>query len=976
MMNHLQESSGLPQPDAIAVPCDQDAVGALKQMFVDVVMGRRIAAGQQPALRPVFLKQHGVALGTFTVRADLPADLRVGVFAHHQFPAIVRFSSDTLPRNPDFQSTVGVAIKLLGVPGKKLLIPDAHTVDFLLQNHDVFFVDTARDMCEFTRAGVIDNNYAAYLQSHPTTARILEEMNKLVPSVLLSTYWGLLPHAFGLGRFVKYKLAPSPGNPTAGIQLDPRSTPNYLYVDLKSRLLRGAAEFGLYVQFRNDDSAMPLDQATVRWEESVSPPIHVATLTLPAQNIDAPGQAQLETTLAFNIWQTLAEHEPQGSVALARRMAYYSAAELRRTQNHVSTEEPTQPQFDQAAMPTDATIVRAEIHPAIGVARVGNSQDEYFIGPEVTHPRPETPGCYRDAAGALKRQAARFRIYGYNASGEAVAELTADNATIEWTVHVANKKAAWYNFTLAMDDPAVREPQVEQARRRNSNLQGADRQQLVIDPGPRSIHGRDTSGSTYHFNTGKFFGQPVYLGELRTDDAGRLIFLGGRGVSRSAFGGPPLDFANNDGWHDDVSDGPVSARVWIGEREIDVESAWVVVGPPNYAPQLKSVRTLYDLLDDVPAGTDPGEVSFTQHILPVFDRLCGLQWVNRGFAEEFGWRGAHEFLRPDYLARLAAPRDTPGRPRNDELRQQILGHFRSYESNNGWRGLWPWIYGDAMDVAGALHIDSVLSNLQLARLAKWAAGDFKSDYDPSFTPPDTLAAVPLSDQPAMLTQAALDFCLADAFHPGCEITWTVRYSFLYRSPFRFKQRPTSLPEPDYGEVLTPQTATSSSGPLNALGPGDLTRWMAVPWQTDTASCRAGYRGNNFTPATPAFWPARVPNHVLTNDDFTKVIDKTLSLDERHAAFRRRINWFLTIGTTYYEQLGRMIDEFGNLGVVEPHAGPGDAGFPAHIYVATPAPSATAGVATTFAAMAPASAVAAGEDESEFIPKAHRYLRRE
>jgi hypothetical protein len=69
------------------------------------------------------------------------------------FPAAVRFSNDTVPRRPDLNTTLGIAVKLIGVPGSKLLVENAPTCDFLLQNHDVFFVDTAFDMCEFTHAG-------------------------------------------------------------------------------------------------------------------------------------------------------------------------------------------------------------------------------------------------------------------------------------------------------------------------------------------------------------------------------------------------------------------------------------------------------------------------------------------------------------------------------------------------------------------------------------------------------------------------------------------------------------------------------------------------------------------------------------------------------------------------------------------------------------------------------------------------------
>ena len=79
---------------------------------------------------------------------------------------------------------------------------------------------------------------------------------------------------------------------------------------------------------------------------------------------------------------------------------------------------------EQAAGPGetgDATIVRAAIYPAIGIVRLGNSESEYFLAPEVTDPLPEPPGFYRDPTGALKRQSVRFHLYGLNATGRAVA---------------------------------------------------------------------------------------------------------------------------------------------------------------------------------------------------------------------------------------------------------------------------------------------------------------------------------------------------------------------------------------------------------------------------------------------------------------------------------------------------------------------------------------------------------------------------
>src|SRR5215471_9608109 len=181
-------------------------------------------------------------------------------------------------------------------------------------------------------------------------------------------------------------------------------------------------------------------------------------------------------------------------------------------------------------MKQNGEIVRASIYPGIGIARVGNSEQEYFIGPEVPNLVPPPSGGYKDKSGALKRQAARFRIYGFNSDGEMVSEITSNDAEISWTVHVANKKAAWYRFHLAMDIP-----EAAPVARRNANFVGGARKQLIIDPGPRSISGKNQNGSQYQFDTGEFIGEKVYLGELRTDEAGRLIFLGGRGRSATPF---------------------------------------------------------------------------------------------------------------------------------------------------------------------------------------------------------------------------------------------------------------------------------------------------------------------------------------------------------------------------------------------------------------------------------------------------------
>src|SRR5262249_18357485 len=70
------------------------------------------------------------------------------------------------------------------------------------------------------------------------------------------------------------------------------------------------------------------------------------------------------------------------------------------------------------------------------------------------------------------------------------------------------------------------------------------------------------------------------LGELRSDADGHLIGIGGMGKSDfdPGLGRETIQhFANNDGWFDDMSDGPVDAELTIDGAKQHVASAWVVV---------------------------------------------------------------------------------------------------------------------------------------------------------------------------------------------------------------------------------------------------------------------------------------------------------------------------------------------------------------------------------------------------------------
>src|SRR5215469_5087152 len=594
-------------------------------------------------------------------------------------------------------------------------------------------------------------------------------------------------------------------------------------------------------------------------------------------------------------------------------------------------------------MNTDS-IVAARIHPAIGIARVGNSPDGYFLAPEVPFPAGPPPGGYRDAQGRLKRQAARFRVYGYDSAGNVVRELTSSEAEIVWSVKTADKKAGWYQFDMALD--LKPEASAVQSVLRNSQIKGQDRANLMIEPDSLTIAGNNQTSAP--FDTGRFFENQVYLGELRTDDQGRLLFLGGRGAAASPFSGYTLvTYSNNPGWYDDISDGPVDATVKIGSREIPCDSAWVVTAPPNFAPDIIGVVTMYDLIYNALAGTiipSPVKPSFTKDILPIFQRLANLQWVNTGFFVQFGHLAPNDLLRPDLLARLAAPGTE-----YKELRNQILYMFRNPSATTFQPWQWPQIYGDALKIVplGSESPRSALSltSTQYTYLAEWMNGNFEADFVPGHAPVLSLEAYPLAEQPEVLDCAALTFCLGGPFHPGCEMTWPMRQASMYCGKFRLRCRPAGFKDPDYGNFLDQATVLGASGPLSASGPGDITKWMSVPWHADSASCQQGYSffespagPFNVDPYLPTFWAARVPNEVLSNQDYGVVMDPARPLADRIAAFNTRSDWTRNLfhaATPYIEQLTNMVKSFDKMGVLERRPGiAGDPNFPGEMHVET------------------------------------------
>jgi len=564
-------------------------------------------------------------------------------------------------------------------------------------------------------------------------------------------------------------------------------------------------------------------------------------------------------------------------------------------------------------------IAFCKIYPPISIARVGDSEGDWFIGPEFQDDKKKRPDnfTFRDENGRIKRQAARFRIYAFNKDGIPVKELTSSDADIKWSVELANKKASWFAFRGAkkalavyrgdVEDPQtnnlpdLRNPSVgkmilKHKDGRSYYLPDEERtNHLEIHGGLKKIAGANkTTTTTEDYKlVGKFKGVlPIELGELKTDDSGRLIVLGGRGNSDAIDeNGRSIrdlrfirNYANNTDWHDDISDGPVKVEVSIKGKVIPIEGdAWVIVAPPDFAPDVDNVVSLYDVMEEVayynpnlqtaytPKIKAPDNVSFYEDISSILDRVEEQRWVNERGLRGHGYNKPGDFNSPDYAG---LDDNDPANNSAALLRKRIFSIIREpayaggpvkddkYSSpraiSQATTVFMPPLAGDEGDpVAGDPTRWLSVTYLQYERLKSWSEGKFKKDIIISA---EKGAKVELTVLLSDLTKTVLASCTGGAFYPGIEMTSISREASLYKEAFRL-----------------------DSSKLEA---GDITKYMALPWQADFFECQQHW------------WPAQRPDDVITTAEFKK-LEKTFKDDAEQNGLEEllfnRIRWDRGVG---------------------------------------------------------------------------------
>jgi len=101
------------------------------------------------------------------------------------------------------------------------------------------------------------------------------------------------------------------------------------------------AEWDLCAQLCTDLDKMPVEDASVKWPEDLSPYVPVARITAGPQNAySAERRVYVDEHLSFNPWHCLAAHRPLGNIMRARFEAYKASSNFRHSANGRAMIEP------------------------------------------------------------------------------------------------------------------------------------------------------------------------------------------------------------------------------------------------------------------------------------------------------------------------------------------------------------------------------------------------------------------------------------------------------------------------------------------------------------------------------------------------------------------------------------------------------------------------------------------------------------
>ena len=345
-----------PDVETIA-PDESETIDGLNEQFKTIL--ETTANDYGHAVRSVHAKGHGIARGTLTVADGLPPELAQGLFARGgTYDAVIRISTNagdilddsiSLPR--------GLALKVMGVAGERL--PDAAgtTQDFVLVNGPAFaapdakaFLGNLKMLAKTTDKGEgfkkamssVFRVVEAGLEAVGGESSFLTTMGGAKPvHPLGATYYSQTP--FRYGDFIaKFSLKPVSGiKDYADETVNASGRPDAIREAVNELLIEQGGTWELQVQLCTDLEKMPIEDATVVWDEKASPFRTVATLHVEPQLGWALGESEkTEDALSFAPWHGLAAHQPLGGINRARKSPYEKSTAFRSQFNGCPVHEP------------------------------------------------------------------------------------------------------------------------------------------------------------------------------------------------------------------------------------------------------------------------------------------------------------------------------------------------------------------------------------------------------------------------------------------------------------------------------------------------------------------------------------------------------------------------------------------------------------------------------------------------------------
>jgi hypothetical protein len=292
-------------------------------------------------------KTHGIVRGEFIVHDNLPAELCHGIYAQPcTYRTWVRFSGPGpyITADIDDVGFMSIGIKLMGVPGQKLMDEEKFTQDMFAVSTPTFVTPDVAANAQLQIESLKNAQifYFLNLDRHHVLDLVMQSLwIKTQSGPFEAPYFSCVPYLLGEGQAMQYSVWPKSKRRTPIPRLPFRPPDDYLRDSMVATLAKEDVEFDIRLQLQTDPHLMPLENNAVLWPEKISPRVSAATLRLPKQKFNSSAQLDFAKRLSYNPWHCIAEHRPLGNQNRARYRMYRTLANLRHTMNAVPHYEPT-----------------------------------------------------------------------------------------------------------------------------------------------------------------------------------------------------------------------------------------------------------------------------------------------------------------------------------------------------------------------------------------------------------------------------------------------------------------------------------------------------------------------------------------------------------------------------------------------------------------------------------------------------------